>query len=168
MALTLAVIVLLTVADRALKIFIPPILENGSVVLIPKLIGLNYHQNRALVFGLGYNSNCRDLIMIIVIAMTIIFVAALLYLLFFSRINNVWFRLSLILIISGGIGNLIDRIFYGYVVDFIEFLFVDFAIFNLADCFICIGAALMVVYMLFFDKQEVKEKESNEETADAE
>ena len=51
---------------------------------------------------------------------------------------------------SGGLSNLYDRIAYGYVIDFIEFAFVRFAIFNVADSFASIGAVLLIIYLLFF------------------
>lgn len=68
------------------------------------------------------------------------------------------FTLSLAAVIGGGIANMIDRIFRGElfngeVVDFIRFEFVEFATFNIADCFITVGAVLIVAYMLFFDSK---------------
>ena len=57
-------------------------------------------------------------------------------------------------IVGGGVGNLIDRAVHGYVVDMIELEFMDFAIFNVADCFVCIGAALLVLWVLVFDRKK--------------
>ena len=65
---------------------------------------------------------------------------------------------SLSMIIGGAIGNLIDRALQGFVTDFIEFDFVRFAIFNVADCFVVIGVILLMIYILFIhDKREAKE-----------
>ena len=61
-----------------------------------------------------------------------------------SKIVNV----CLVLMISGGLGNIIDRIRLKYVVDFIEPLFVDFAVFNFADCLITVGAFALVIYLI--------------------
>ena len=55
-----------------------------------------------------------------------------------------------ILVIAGGVGNLIDRVFRGFVVDFLQTDFIDFPIFNVADCFVVIGAVLLFVYFVFF------------------
>ncbi|MBE6932050.1 MAG: signal peptidase II [Ruminococcaceae bacterium] len=63
-------------------------------------------------------------------------------------------------IFGGGIGNLIDRLRLGYVVDMIEVEFMNFAVFNIADAFISCGAVALVVYVLFFDR----EKKPKEET----
>ena len=60
-------------------------------------------------------------------------------------------------IFGGGIGNLVDRIRLGYVVDMFEVEFMNFAVFNVADIFITCGAAALFVYVLFFDRKEKKD-----------
>ena len=66
-------------------------------------------------------------------------------------IDHITGRISAVLIVAGGIGNMIDRLAMGYVVDFIDVspLF-DFAVFNVADCCVTVGAVIMAVYVLFF------------------
>lgn len=64
------------------------------------------------------------------------------------------FDITCVLILSGAIGNLIDRIVYGYVVDFLYFELIDFPIFNFADCCVVIGAALLFIFTLFIMKEE--------------
>ena len=60
---------------------------------------------------------------------------------------------------GGGFGNLIDRAFRGgSVTDMIEFSFMDFPVFNVADCFITVGCAALLVYVIFFDREKKKEK----------
>ena len=68
--------------------------------------------------------------------------------LFSNRAKNLWLYWSLGVVLAGGIGNLIDRARFGYVVDFIEPTFVNFAVFNIADCAVTCGAAVLVVYLL--------------------
>lgn len=58
------------------------------------------------------------------------------------------------MIITGAIGNFYDRLFQGYVVDFIEFVFVDFPVFNVADIFVTVGSILMIIYLIFFEERE--------------
>jgi signal peptidase II len=72
-------------------------------------------------------------------------------------------NVALSMVLGGGIGNMIDRIRLGYVVDFFHVDFVDFAIFNVADSFITVGAILLVIYVIFFDaKVEARIKAEKE------
>lgn len=66
--------------------------------------------------------------------------------------------IALALIVSGGIGNMIDRIALGYVVDFFYFALIDFAVFNVADSFVCVGCGLLVLSLLLQFLREKKEK----------
>lgn len=75
-----------------------------------------------------------------------------------GKIKNGLLFAALTLIISGGLGNLYDRVLVGYVVDYIEVLFVRFAVFNFADCLITVGAALMIVYVVTDMANEAKKK----------
>ena len=63
-------------------------------------------------------------------------------------------KTSLTLLFAGALGNAIDRIFRGYVIDFIETAFIDFPVFNVADIAITCGAVIMAIYIIFFDKDE--------------
>lgn len=72
-----------------------------------------------------------------------------------------------VLLTAGGIGNLIDRVFRGYVIDFLEFTFIDFPVFNFADCLVTVGAAAAIVYLIYDivvtvkkDRAEKKEKDN--------
>jgi len=66
----------------------------------------------------------------------------------------VFLQVVLAMVVGGGIGNLIDRIAYGYVVDFIYVKIIDFAIFNGADSFVVVGCVLMMLYLLFAKEEE--------------
>ena len=61
--------------------------------------------------------------------------------------------ISLAMMFAGALGNAWDRIFYGYVIDFIQTSFIDFPVFNIADIGITVGAALVVLYTIIFDKK---------------
>ena len=80
--------------------------------------------------------------------------------------------ISLAMIVGGGIGNQIDRIANGFVVDFLEFQFMDFAVFNIADCFVTVGAFLVLIDILFVnrnlfsDGRDSKDKKSAGNPAD--
>lgn len=88
-------------------------------------------------------------------AITAIGLAAALFILLFRPHSPKIFRYALLCVIGGGVGNLIDRIAFGYVRDFIDYTFlqtffgIDFAIGNIADIFVIIGMAMLIVYMIF-------------------
>ncbi len=95
------------------------------------------------------------------IVLTSISILALIVILFSGRFDKLFYEICFVLIISGGIGNLIDRITTGVVVDFFNFTFVNFAVFNVADCYVTVGVALFAIY---YTKQEFfsgKKREEN-------
>ena len=85
-------------------------------------------------------------------------VALSVYLFYPKRQSTQLFAIGTALVISGGIGNMIDRVALGYVVDFLNFELINFAIFNVADSFVCVGAGLMVLSLLIDIIKEVGEK----------
>lgn len=78
--------------------------------------------------------------------------------LWFKEIKNsdIWLlKLSVVMIVAGGIGNIIDRVRLGYVVDFLDFRMIDFPVFNIADCYVTVGVALYIISVLFFKKDYI-------------
>ena len=67
-------------------------------------------------------------------------------------------RLSLAFILGGAIGNAVDRLVLGYVVDMFETVFISFPVFNVADCFICVGAALLCIHVFTEEAKDAKKK----------
>ena len=74
----------------------------------------------------------------------------------------------MIFLLAGTVGNAIDRVRYGYVVDMFELKFINFAIFNVADLFITVGAIVFAVYLLFFEGREKLKEARTEETENTE
>ncbi len=142
MVLLLASAVVLS--DQLLKIavveFLKPI---GSVTVIPCLLDLVYVENTGAAFGLFANQRW------VFITLTIIFVIVLITLLFRLNITNKVYFTAMFLIIGGAVGNLIDRIFSGFVVDYLQLSFFP-PVCNLADYCVVIGVVLMLIYVLFF------------------
>lgn len=68
--------------------------------------------------------------------------------------------LSLVLVISGGIGNLIDRVALGYVTDLFDFCLIDFPVFNVADIAICVGCGFLILFMFCFDEKTQQKQEA--------
>ncbi len=111
--------------------------------LIPGFIELRYSQNTGIAFSLF---DSYPLLLTVINSVIIVT-----FLVFFLKNHHesLFANLPSILIIAGGLGNLIDRYIKGYVVDFINPSFIDFAIFNLADTFLNIGVALFIMEIIF-------------------
>lgn len=139
------------VADQALKIIVSSNMELfESFEAIPRLFNITYVQNKGAAFSIMSNYTW------VLSLLSVIFCVVILTYIIFKKPENKLFMLSLIMVFAGALGNAIDRIALGYVVDFIETAFIDFPIFNLADISITVGAVLLVIYEIFFDRQENK------------
>ena len=125
----------------------------GSTVVIDRILGLRYVENRGAAFGMMQGFRW------VFIVLSFAAIAAIAVLLVWKRKRvPPLLGIGLAMIVGGGIGNQIDRLVSGYVVDFFEFLFVDFAIFNVADTFVTVGAVLVLVDLLFFHRDFLTEK----------
>lgn len=91
--------------------------QAGVVTAIPHLLDLNYVENRGVAFGMFENMRW------IFVALTSVIIVILLYIIIFKKIKSKMFLISSALIIGGGIGNLIDRVLYGYVIDYLQLSF---------------------------------------------
>lgn len=155
--LSALIILLIIIFDQISKqLAVLHLKDAEAVSFIPGLLSFRYHENSGAAWGILSEHRW--------VFMTVSSVAILAIVGFFiyCRIKNE--KLSLLLIISlsffcgGGIGNMIDRFFLGYVVDFLRFDFINFPIFNVADSFISIGACLMVLYLVIETVKEYQEK----------
>ncbi len=115
----------------------------GRIVLIPHIIGLRYAENTGAAFSMF--SGKVDFLIIF----TAIVIAVIIYALIAKKFSDKTEEFCFVLILAGGIGNLIDRIAQGKVVDYLEFLFIDFPIFNFADILVCCGVGLYAVYVVY-------------------
>lgn len=130
--------------DQLIKYFVFNFLKPiGSVDVIPGLFSLDYVENKGAAFGMMANMRW------VFIVFTIVVIAIILYVVFKKKITNKLFIASAILLIGGGIGNLIDRIFLGFVIDYLSISFFP-PVCNFADYCITIGTVLLLVYLLFF------------------
>ena len=128
--------------DQISKLLILEFLYQDQLVLIEGVLNFTYVENRGMAFGL-----LSDHRWVFMVFSTVAIVALLVYL-FRFRPESRWMQVSMAFIVGGGIGNMIDRVFLGYVVDFFDFRLINFAVFNVADSFVCIGAGMMIAYLL--------------------
>lgn len=127
-----------------------------TVPIIKNVIHLTYVENRGAAFGMF-----KDQRWIFMTTSTVMIVGLLIYL-YLGLAENKLYEISIAMIISGGIGNMIDRIALQYVIDFIDFRLINFAVFNGADSFVCVGAGLLVLALVRDIVKEAKElKEKN-------
>ena len=138
----------------ALK-FLSPI---ATFPIIEDVLHLTFHTNRGMAFGLLQDARW------LFITASIITIALLGFWLFSGRAQSKLYTVSISLIISGGIGNMIDRLALGEVIDFIDFRLINFAIFNGADSFVCIGAGLLILALILDIIKESKKKKQDDRT----
>jgi signal peptidase II len=96
---------------------------------------------------------------------TVMIIGMLIYL-YLGYAENRLYAASVAAIVSGGIGNMIDRIALGYVVDFIDFRLINFAVFNGADSFVCVGAGFLMLALIRDFIKEVKTARKKAENGD--
>lgn len=157
--ITLLIIALFVAIDQLIKLLVIEHLKPiGSLPLIDGIIRLKYAENTGAAFG-----SFREKTFFLSIFTLILIIIGIAYLLLKKRKLDFEY-VCITLIISGGLGNLIDRVFRGFVVDYIEPLFIDFAIFNFADILVtcsCIALAIWMIYDVY--RESKKEKGKNDE-----
>jgi len=136
---------LFVIADRLTKhLAVRYLMPIGSAKVLDGIFNLTYVENSGVAFGMLQNMHY------IIVPVNIAIVSLCIWLMLKAHKNNrKLFAFSLNLIIAGATGNIIDKILYGYVVDFLELAFIDFPVFNLADVFVCTGAVLAALIILF-------------------
>lgn len=145
------IVILIIIADQISKFIIVKNVEMGEMIeIIQNFFYITYIRNKGAAWSLFQNGRYFFIVMTIIVSIVLI------YLLMKSK--NRIFCLALSFILGGAIGNLIDRIIVGSVVDFLEFHFWSyrFPVFNVADTFITIGTILLAYYLIFIYKEPTK------------
>ena len=119
-------------------------------VLIPGILNLHYLENRGAAFGILQNKQT----LFIIITSLFLLIPAVCYVLLPMTRRMLPLRLIALGILAGGIGNLIDRVRQGFVVDFLETVFMDFPVFNVADIYVTVSFFLLIVLILFKYKED--------------
>ena len=139
------------ILDQATKFLAIEHLKNQDpFILIQNIFQLEYLENRGAAFGIMQNQRVFFLISVVVITIFVI--------IFYSRVpmekKFLPLRICAVLIMAGAYGNCIDRIRYGYVVDFFYFKLIDFPIFNVADIYVTVSVAAVIILLFFYYKEE--------------
>lgn len=153
--IALLVSALVAIIDQVIKYFVSTYLPTaGNVEVIPSFLSLTYLENRGVAFGMF--SDMRWFFIIITSAVIVLLV----YIISTRKINSKLFLFGSALVVGGGIGNLIDRVFLGYVVDYLQLSFFP-PVCNFADYCVTVGTVMIVVYLLFFsDKLKITKAEN--------
>lgn len=142
------IIILLIGIDQLSKIWaLKSLKEIGSIPIIQNVFHLTYVENRGAAFGMLQNN--QTIFIIVALAASVF---GLYYL--HTKKVNILGKTGVILIISGAIGNLIDRVRLGFVVDYFDFRFIWEYVFNVADVFVVLGTIMLCVYIIFFDEEK--------------
>lgn len=154
--ISLISIAVLTAADQVIKLFVERFLAPvGTAEFINGFIGWNYVRNTGAAFG-SFSDNT-----VLLSVVTGAVLLAGIVLIAMKKVKSKFCLVCAVMIISGGLGNLIDRVLKGYVVDFIDLQFMDFAVFNFADILVTVGAFALMFYVIadiFRDRKKTGEK----------
>ena len=144
-------------ADQLIKLWaVRALAPVGAMPLIPHLVELRFVLNQGMAFSL---LSGKQLFLIVATSAALLLVA---YELFFRSRGKLLQRIAFILVLGGGIGNLIDRVLNGEVVDYNNLLFMNFAVFNFADICVCVGVALWVL-VIFLEELHSEDRSSRKE-----
>lgn len=135
------------VTKAAAIAYIKPI---EKLPLIDGVFNLTYVENRGAAFGIL--SEHRWVFMVLSVAA----IACIFIYLHFEKTKSAVLRVSLALIAGGGVGNMIDRTRYGYVVDFIDVEAVWSYVFNVADCAVCVGCGMLILWLIITEVRDTR------------
>ena len=147
--------VVILIIDLLTKIWAQTRLRGiGTIPLIEGVFHLTYVENRGAAFGIMQDRR------IFFVLITIVFLAAVVYVILKFKNRPAVLSLGLSFMTAGALGNMIDRIWRGFVVDMFDFRAINFPVFNVADIFVCIGAGLLAIFFIFCEGKE-QEREDN-------
>lgn len=145
--------------DQAAKYFavlkLKPI---GSMVLVDGVMDLTYVENHGVAFGMLSGQRWAILLLTGVITVGLVY-----YYTTLPKTREYFYaRIAMVMIFAGAIGNMIDRMLRGFVVDFFEFTFFQWPVFNVADIYVVLGVFILMILILFVIKEPAEEKEKDE------
>ena len=124
--------------------------HGAPFVVIPQILQFSYVENRGIAWGMFQGKQ----MLFFVMGLAVLVLASWYYRRIPWKKRYIPMHLFFVLFAAGAIGNMIDRAFYGYVVDFFEVLFIQFPVFNVADIYVTTAAGIFIVFGFFFYKDE--------------
>lgn len=148
-------IILIVAFDQITKYLAKSFLyPDKAKTVISGFLEFRYAENTGMAFSMLSGGR-----VFFIILTAVVVVGCIIYMFSKNCQKDLWLFWTLGVIVSGGIGNLIDRIYFGYVIDFINPLFVNFAVFNIADCAVTLGTVSLVAYLLVLCFKKEKKDE---------
>lgn len=146
-----SLIIILILADQLTKLWaLAELRGSEGISVITGIFELQYLENRGAAFGILQNHQVLFLLITVLAAVLLIYI--------YARIPDdkkyIPLRICYVLLMAGAFGNMIDRAFRGYVVDFFYFKLIDFPIFNVADIYVTVTMVLLMGLILFYYKEE--------------
>ena len=155
MLLYIAAILVMIVVDKVVKHCAFTVLQpQHTIPLIENVFHLTYIENRGAAFSMFAKFDSRW----IFVALAAVITLAICYALSKKLMQTALGSWSLVLIAAGAVGNAVDRVARGFVVDMFDFRLIHFPVFNVADIFICVGGVLFVIYFMFQHKDKPNDK----------
>ena len=149
--LPILAVVFLILLDQGTKLWALASLKPiHNMTLLEGIMDLTFVENRGVAFGMFSGQRWFILLLTGIIAVGLIWF----YKAMPKKKEYFPLRVSLVMVLSGAIGNIIDRLFRGYVVDFFEFTFFEWPVFNVADIYVVVGVTLLALMILFVVKDE--------------
>lgn len=130
-----------------------------SIPLWDGVFHFTYERNPGAAWGI-----LKDDRWVFMLFSTLAIIGISIYLFGFCK-QSKWIKIPLAMIIGGGIGNMIDRVLLGYVIDFLDFTLIDFPVFNVADSFVTVGAFWLIGVMLIDMLKELKQEQAKKKAA---
>ena len=158
MPIYICAILLMIAADQAVKYWAFTSLQpQNSIPIIENVFHLTYIENRGAAFSLFARFDSRWIFVALAVVITIAIFSVMRKDLIQTKLGC-W---SLVMVAAGALGNAIDRVIRGFVVDMFDFRLIHFPVFNVADIFICVGGVLFILYFMFQhkDKDEAEKQE---------
>lgn len=141
------------ILDQLSKYLVVQYIGEGAVVkCVDGLFHLTYIKNKGAAFGML--ADHRWVFMVV----SVLAIGAIIVYLLKAKPQSMWEKAALGMIVGGGIGNMIDRVLNGYVVDFVEVEFMNFAVFNVADAFVTVSCVILIIYVLSISFKEKKKE----------
>ena len=155
MIFSIVIIILSVILDQVSKyLAVTHLTEIDTFPLIENVLHFTYVENRGAAFGMF--ADHRWVFMVASVAGILAMAAWMIV----AKPKGRWIQCAMSLIIGGGIGNMIDRVRLEYVIDFIDCRFIDFYVFNIADSCVCVGCAMVVLWVILEEIKAQKAKKA--------